>query len=157
MREQVFRQGSDHAGADRQALREARLPMNEVLIEARVLYECRPQQRGGYAFAKQPRYLECCAASWEQVEYHYRSGRIAQRLHKNTEAQNAYQAALAVEQAGASYALGNSALQLGLLMEEAGQISEAQHYFKRALQIKNFPFYEGVHQKAKAGLSRLRH
>ena len=55
-----------------------------------------------------------------------------------------------------SYALGNSALQMGLIYERMNKPDVAKLYFKKALRYDQYPFYEGIHQKAKAGIDRLK-
>ena len=63
---------------------------------------------------------------------------------------------LGVVNAGSTFAVGNSALQLGLLYEEQGDVRKAKEYFRKTLKYSGYPFYEGIHQKAKAGLSRVK-
>jgi hypothetical protein len=37
-----------------------------------------------------------------------------------------------------------------------GRKTDAQEFYKKALDYSGFPFDDGIHQKAKAGLNRLK-
>lgn len=156
MRNMVYRHGSLNTGADRQAMQENQHPLNAVLIESRILFDA---ARYGQALdiLQENEQSRCCGSPREEVEYFYRMGRIYESLEKPGEAATAFEKVMTVENASPSYALGNSALQLGLLYEQRADAEKARNWYKRSLRISKYPFYEGVHQKAKAGLSRLRH
>lgn len=155
MREMVYRRGSENTGADRQAVVENQHPLNAVLIEARLLFDAARYPEALQILESQT-VSTCCPSSREQVEYYYRKGRIFESTADTAQAISAFRQAMNVKDAQASYALGNTALQLGLLYEETGKSEQARSWYRRSLRISKYPFYEGVHQKAKAGLSRLR-
>ncbi len=154
-RANVLRYGNLQTGADRQALKEASSPLNKVLVEARILFDAAYYQKA-LDLLQQESVQSCCKTPAEQCEYYYRKGRVLQELGEKAAAIVSFKAALSHSDIEANYALGNSALQLGYLYERQQQQVLARQYFKKALQFKDFPFYEGIHQKAKAGLSRLR-
>lgn len=149
----ISKVGADIIGPDQQAAREAEKPLNKVLIKARLLFD------GGYleqalAILLADSTLDCCNHQEEKAEYYYRLGRIYQRQGLIYPAINAFESAVEMHQ-NATFNRANAALQAALLYEKIGQIERAKVYFQQCLSMKNFPYQEGLHQKAKAGLIRL--
>ncbi len=155
MRENIFRKGNTNTGADRQALEEATAGFNKTLIEARVLFDVGEYAKAEAALRNNP-VTNCCKSPAEEAEYYYRYGRITQEMAMLNSAINWFKKALEVNDAASSFAVGNSALQLGILYEEQDDKTKATEYYKRTLKYSGYPFYEGVHQKAKTGLARLK-
>ncbi len=155
MRELVFKKGTAETGADQQALNDARQPINPILIEARVMFDAAKYNEARTLLVNNPA-NSCCDSPDEKAEYNYRWGRIEQQLNNLSTAREKFEEALSVIGAQPTYATGNSALQLALIHEKAGAKKEAREYFKKAQGYSGYPFYEGVHQKAKAGISRLK-
>ncbi len=155
MRENIFRKGNTNTGADRQALEEATVGFNKTLIEARVLFDVGEYQKAENALKESP-VSTCCKTPAEEAEYYYRYGRIKQEMGLSSSATLWFAKALGVLNASSSFAVGNSALQLGILHEEQGNRTKAIEYYKKTLKYSGYPFYEGVHQKAKTGLARLK-
>ena len=155
MRMKVLVEGSTNTGADRQALLEAGREWNEPLVRARVLFDA-----ALYNEAKQvldeTSVLVCCQDAEFKAEFYYRQGRILQKLEESDDAQKKFKQALSVKDVPDTYALGNSALQAGLIAENRGDLQGAKSYYKQALNYDQYPFYEGIHQKAKAGLNRIK-
>lgn len=154
MRQKIFKEGAKRNGADQQALFEAQRGFNRLLIKARLDFD------GGrfnqvledlHAQARQKH----CSAPWEKTEFYYRRGRTHQRLQMMREARADFQAALQGKLEQEQYAQGNSALQLAILAEREGHLDQARLYYRMALDYEGFPYYEGIHQKAKTALSRL--
>ena len=154
-RSKILGAGSTFAGADQQAVVEAQRGFNALLIQARLKFD------GGF-YPEVVRLLAAeqrekhCQKPWEHAEFHYRKARAFQELGLTDKAIESYEAALAVPQAPATYAVGNSALQLAGVLEARGQYPQSKKYYQLALSFKDFPFYEGIHQKAKTGLTRLK-
>ena len=48
-----------------------------------------------------------------------------------------------------------SALQIGLIYEKQNRFEQAEIYFEKCLAMSNFDYERGIHQKAKAGISRI--
>ena len=48
-----------------------------------------------------------------------------------------------------------SALQIGLIYEKQNRFEQAEIYFEKCLAMSNFDYERGIHQKAKAGVSRI--
>lgn len=154
-RVKVLTTGSAHTGADRQAELEAQHPWNPTLIRARVLFDAAKYDQA-LQILLGSRIEACCKSPEERAEYWYRMGRIRQELSEEQKAVSAFKAALEVTGVTDSYALGNSALQIGLIAEQQGDKEAALNYFKKAMRYDQYPFYEGIHQKAKAGINRLK-
>ena len=150
----IFLKGEAVAGADRQALVEARRGFNPVLIRARVLFDAGRFDEAEEVLMKSG-VDQCCQTSIEQAEYYYRFGRIKQQQKRGYLALEWYQKALAVPDVEANYSVGNSALQMASIYDAAGDKKSAKTYYKKTLKYSGFPFYEGIHQKAKAGLAQL--
>ena len=152
--EKIFHEGDASTGADRQALDEARRGFNPILIRARVLFDA-----GRYKEAEEVLTnagdKSCCRNNYEKAEYYYRMGRIKQQQKRGHLALEWYQKALAITEVEDSYSLGNSALQMATILDAAGDKKSAKSYYKKALKYSGFPFYEGIHQKAKAALAEL--
>lgn len=155
MRENIFRKGNTNTGADRQALEEATKGFNKTLIEARVLFDV-GEYKKAESVLKNTSVGICCTSAAEEAEYYYRFGRIYQEMEKTDQAIAWFKKALAVENAASNFAVGNSALQLGVMHEQNGLNSKAMEYYRKTLKYSGYPFYEGVHQKAKTGIARLK-
>lgn len=145
--------GASVIGPDQQAAREAEVPLNKVLIKARVLFD------GGYLEKSlnvllSDSTLDCCTLPDEKAEYYYRLGRIYQKQGLPYLAINAFEKAVEIHD-NPAFNRANSALQAALLFEKLGNYNRARSYFQMCLAMKNFPYYEGLHQKAKAGLIRI--
>lgn len=145
--------GAEVIGPDQQAAREAEVPLNKVLIKARVLFD------GGYLSSAlevllADTALQCCHLPDEKAEYYYRLGRIYQKQGLVYPAINAFENAVSVHDV-AAFNRANASLQAALLFEKIGQKEHAKNYFQKCLAMKGFPYQEGLHQKAKAGLLRV--
>jgi len=46
-------------------------------------------------------------------------------------------------------------LQIGLIYEKQNKFEQAEIYFEKCLAMSNFDYERGIHQKAKAGISRI--
>lgn len=152
-RKKVLNEGEHSLGADKQALREAREGWLKPLVQARLYFDGALYQKGLDVLNAMK--IDDLNAN-QTSEYYYRKGRCLQEMNQKTAAISAFKAAVSVEGAESTYALGNSALQLALLYESKKQYEQASVYFKKTLEISGYPFYEGVHQKAKTGLDRIK-
>ena len=148
--------GNTITGGDKNALKEAQkgqIP-NAKLIKARLLFD------GGYF---QRAYQTLAGTSFHsfdnkqnQLEYTYRLGRILHGMERWSEAINYYQETINKGQHEKYFFACNAALQIGLIYESQGKILKARQFFNRCLQINPDEYKTGLHQKAKAGLSRLK-
>jgi hypothetical protein len=148
--------GASRSEADKAALREAESgeKPDPLLLRARLLFD------GGYAsraqalmagkesqYAQQPKNM---------LEYTYRSARIAHALLQYDNAIGFYQKTIDQGYRQPWYFACNAALQLALLYEEKKQFAYAREAFQRCLDIKPDEYATSLHNRAKAGLSRLR-
>jgi tetratricopeptide (TPR) repeat protein len=150
----AINEGSTSLGADKQALLEAKEGFNYTLVKGRLYFD-------GAAYTKALSILEaqtletCCPSVDEKVEWYYRRGRCLEEMGERAKAMDAFRGAIALPEANSSYALANSYLQLGLLYVKVGEKKQAQQTLKQVLKHKGFPFYEGLHQRAKTALAEL--
>lgn len=145
--------GVSVVGPDIQAERDAEERLNRILIRSRLLFD------GGYLDEALELLLsdsgkKCCMAPSELAEYHYRLGRLYQKKGMLHQAIENFEKAIAQHHQPA-FNRANSALQVALIYEKLGMVSKAKYFYSRCLEMKNFPYQEGIHQKAKAGLERL--
>jgi len=152
-RQKILAQAESLTGSDKQAHQEAERGFNVYLIEARLDFDA-----GRYTQLVQTlspeREQEFCRNDLDRQEFYYRRARALQKLGF---ADQALEAFLKVQEypASATYAWGNSILQIAQLYEEKGRFKQSRAYFKKALKYQNYAFHEGVHQKARAGLERI--
>lgn len=90
-----------------------------------------------------------------QLEYEYRLARIYQELKRYNEAESHYMIVIDKGKSLPQYFAANAALQMGFIYEAKGNRQKAIEYFRLCLSIKPQEYRYGIHQKAKAGLSRL--
>ena len=139
---------------DKAALNEAHrksIP-NKLLLRSRILFD------GGYG-KKALKDLESINTEGlnedDQIEYHYRKGRVYQVLN-NDKAFESFVECLALGESSDLYFACNAALQLGILYEDDGDPVKAKTYFKKCVSLNPSEYKNGLHQKAKAGLKRLK-
>ena len=49
-----------------------------------------------------------------------------------------------------------SVLQIGIEYEKIGNFDKAKLFYNKCLAISNFDYQRGIHQKARAGLNRIK-
>ena len=151
--QRALKEGQAVTGADKNALEEAeahQIPL-PALLKARLLFD------GGY-------YQEALQAVQaaephtfaQRLEYHYRSGRILHALKQYPKALANYQKTITLGRNDASYLACNAALQSGLIYELLGKTADAERFFQICLTLNPEDYRTGLHQAAKAGLSRLK-
>lgn len=152
-RKQTLQAGTDRAGADKQALIDVANAYNMHLLKAQLYFD------GGYY----QRALDALSGGVdefdkkkEQIEYYYRLGRIYQQMEEPLQAIQSFKKLFLFTESNNTYEAANAALQLGMIYEALNKPEESRTYYNRALANSGFPFEDGIHQKAKAGLSRLK-
>jgi tetratricopeptide (TPR) repeat protein len=142
--------------ADKQARKEAEsnsLP-NQKLLKARLLFD------GGY-------YKACVAelkfnaaanlkSTEEQTEYLYRLGRVYNELGKTDSALTYYSKAIEAGKNLPRYFAANSAFESGKIYEKQGDKEKAMYYYNLCMSFPNHDYKDGLDQKAKAGLNRIK-
>lgn len=145
--------GNLKSGADIEAQEIFNQPTNKVLLEARLLFD------GAYydkALVKVNELENCCSTEYDKVEYNYRLGRIYHRKGELKRAIEYYNVTIRVNTSESSYMAANAALNIAIIYEESGAVNDAKTYYKACLEYKDYPYYDGINQKAKAGLSRVK-
>lgn len=89
------------------------------------------------------------------LEYNYRLARIYHKLNRIGEAANLYQQTITDGKNEKYMFACNAALQLGTIYEQQGNRNLAKNYYNECLNIEPAEYASGLHQKAKAGLSRV--
>ena len=151
---QCLEQGKMFLDEDKSAYREAlsgELP-NPLLLKIRLLFD------GGY-------YTRSLALLQDNrkvllrsnpLEYHYRKARNHQMMGHRSEALASYRRVLDMPGAKKSYQQCNSALQAGIICEESGEFLLAAAMYRKCLLLDPDDYKNSLHQKAKAGLNRIK-
>jgi hypothetical protein len=152
----VLRYGGNTLDADKQAQKEAesnRMPVAS-LLRARLLFD------GGYyerAAGEMNRLTENSFANTEeQTEYYYRTARIYDEWNKKDSALALYSKAIDKGKTLPRYFAANSAFETGKIYETRGDTAKAEQYYNLCLSFENHEYKNGLDQKAKAGLNRIR-
>ncbi|MBK7358084.1 MAG: tetratricopeptide repeat protein [Saprospiraceae bacterium] len=90
-----------------------------------------------------------------KLEYAYRLGRIFQLLQNYKEAIHQFEDALQFDPGYKFYMSCNALLQIGIIYETQSKKQEAIQYYQKVLETQPDQYQRSIHQKAKAGLSRL--
>ena len=154
--ELCINRGNTTTGSDRSALREARSgeAPNTTLLQARLLFDGGYYQKALDLLANRP--PVSFANERHQVEYAYRMGRIHHRLQRLDEALLYYRSALRQGSKQGYFFACNACLQIGLIYEQQNRKDQARDYFQRCLSLTSDEYETELHQKAKAGLNRLK-
>jgi tetratricopeptide (TPR) repeat protein len=142
--------------SDKKALRDAKSGVvpNKILLRARLLFD------GGFfqkALAQLAAFEEKnFTTTATQLEYLYRLGRIHDKLGNEAEAIDFYTKTITRGKTETYYFACNAALQLGIFYENQKKYAEARTNFNLCLSLSPSEYKDGLHQKAKAGLNRLK-
>lgn len=152
--EQCIALGNDGNEVDKSALYEAKnnVVPHKLLLKARLLFD------GGYykkAVAKVEEIDTQLLSSSETMEFYYRSGRIQQALQNDEVAIRFYQRCLTHELSENSFFACNAALQMGFIYENI-DAQKAGIFFKKCISMNPSQYKNSLHQKAKAGLQRVK-
>lgn len=153
--EKAEKYGKEIVDADKQAEREASegdMP-NSTLLKARLLFDGGYYERALKELTKSKRNFLKTAK--DTLENTYRIGRIYHEWGKTSEAIPYYKKTVENGAESEYYYAANSALNLGLIYEDAGNYEKAKDYYKRATSMKNKEYKNSIDQKAKAGLNRI--
>lgn len=150
----VPKTGNQDVDIDKEAEREAESAEapNSNLLKARLLFD------GGY-YAEAKNILlktkkEGLTLS-QQVELTYRIARISQESGNLSEAKLYYEQTILTGKNLKKYYAGNSALKLGEIYEQEGNLEKAEEYYSTCLKMKFDEYEASIHSKAKAGLERV--
>lgn len=151
----VLENGNTIVDADKQAERAAEkgdIP-NFHLLRARLLFD------GGYYMealteltSSTKNYLE---NQRDSLEYHYRIGRIYHEWGKADASIGYYEKTIQQGAESEYYYAANSALKLGNIYEDKGDLKKAEYFYERAQSMENKEYRNSINQKAKAGINRI--
>lgn len=154
--DKVLHHGGNTLDADKQAQKEAesgRMPLAS-LLRARLLFD------GGYyerAAGEMNRLTENSFANTEdQTEYYYRTARIYDEWNKKDSALALYGKAIDKGKNLPRYFAANSAFETGKIYEGRGDTVKAEQFYNLCLSFENHEYKNGLDQKAKAGLNRIK-
>lgn len=154
--QKVKTEGYTVVGSDESALKEAEsgdLP-DTALLKARLLFD------GGYyaqaydVLIKKP--VSNYADARYLLEHNYRMGRILHKMKDYPEALNYYDKTIALGRDAVWYFACRAALEKGRIYEAARDKTAAETAYRECISIKPEEHRTGLHQAAKAGLSRVR-
>lgn len=93
----------------------------------------------------------------DSVEFIYRTARLFHQLNQPDTCLYLYQKT--IERAGYEpwYFAPNACLQAGYILQQRGQLREAEMYFRKALSYPRHPYKNSIDSKAKSALTRLNH
>ncbi len=148
--------GGSMVDADKQALKEAqgsRMP-NISLLRARLLFD------GGYYQKAADEMNKISEANFrtveEQTEYFYRTARIYDEWNKKDSAIILYNKTIEKGKDLPRYFAANAAFESGKIYEKRGVKEKAIECYNLCMSFENHEYKNGLDQKAKAGLNRLK-
>ncbi len=152
----VISYGAAMFDSDKEALKEAKqnkLP-NKFLLKARLLFD------GGYydeaiEELDNGRKLSAYKNSGENLEYHYRLGRVFDMKKDYINAEKFYLITIEKGKVKTYYFAANSALNLGQIYEEQKKYQKAREMYQLCLDLEFDEYQNSITRKAKAGLNRL--
>ena len=146
--------GTSVAGSDKNAMREAaraRLP-DADLLRARLLFDGGYYERAAEAIAAVD---AATLAGEERIELPYRAARIAAARGRVGEATALYKSTVSIGRDAGAYFACKSAVELGAIAEDRGDVPAARAYYELALGMNPDEYGPGLHQQARSGLARL--
>ncbi|MFZ4564732.1 MAG: tetratricopeptide repeat protein, partial [Bacteroidales bacterium] len=154
---QVLAKGKSEVDEDKQARYEAEKGMapNLILLRARLLFDGGYYNRAMNELLNNP-VKSAVKTKRDLVEYTYRLGRIYHEMGNHPKALENYQLTITRGKAEQYYYAAGAAYQMGLLYENAGTLAKAENAYNTCLAIKPVEYKTSLHQKAKAGLNRLK-
>jgi tetratricopeptide (TPR) repeat protein len=92
----------------------------------------------------------------DQLEFRYRAGRIYHHIGREYDALFSYKLAMSMGRNDKGYYACAAALYTGQLYEAKSEMVNAEQYYRICLGMSPEEYQSGLHQKAKAGLGRVR-
>lgn len=146
--------GDDEMDHDKEALKESltKKPPHAELLKVRILFD------GGYYGRAEEvvKIIDVTTLDEEhQVEYLYRKARLSHMEGNVEKAKEEYNSTYRKGKGLPLYYAANSLLNLGNIYENAGKPKEALWCYRECLELDFDQYETSIHQKAKAGISRL--
>lgn len=152
----LLKKGNTASDADKQANREAKTNIypNALLLKARLLND------GGYNTEALNMLVGKTTNDFtnpeEKLEFNYRVARIYDDLGRDTQAIQAYKAAINLGAGSKEYYAARAAVQIAGIYEQQGSKDTAITYYQQCLDMKDHDYKDAIDQKAKAGLARCK-
>lgn len=139
---------------DKQALKEANEPPpDKALLKARFYFD------GGYYDKALAQLAGKSTADFrhhrEQIELHYRLGRIYDALGNDAKAITHYKEAFELGRQASYYYAANAALNMGKIYEKRNDLTQAGTAYNQAISLKNHEYENSIENQAKAALKRM--
>ena len=149
-------EGTAMSEGDKAAFREANSGKRPdvVLLKSRLLFDGGQFERAMLTISSKEKADYQFNKSY-QLEYTYRMARILHKLGRIAEATQMYMQTVNDGKDDPYVFACNSAFQLGSIYELKGDNWQARHFYQLCLSINPAEYASGLHQKAKAGLSRV--
>jgi len=150
--ELCIKRGYEMVDEDKNAMRQAQLGIrpNADLLKARLLFD------GNYLDKALDAIPQEVYGVKDRLEKTYRMGRIHQAAKRFDEALTNYTKTINVGADLPFYYACNAALQSGIIYEGQKDYVKARQYYKRCMQMKPAEYGTSLHQKAKAGINRIK-
>ncbi len=152
--QEVLTKGNLETDADKQALADAQSGIwpNKILLRARLLSD------GGYnseaLAALNGKSTDDFSVPDDKLEFAYRVARIYDDMGRDSDAIQAYLAAIKLGTGSKQYYASRAALQIGYIYEREGKKALAIVFFNQCISMKNHEYKDSIDQKAKAGIAR---
>lgn len=153
-KERVLKLGTKSVDADKQAQRfaESGTYPAATVLQARLLSD------GGY-YQQALQRLQTTDIKGlgitDKLEYYFRLARIYDELNKDDKAIQYYQTTINLGRDRKEHFAARSALQMGMMYERSGAITEALRSYNECLSMRDHDFQANIDQQAKAGVNRL--
>jgi tetratricopeptide (TPR) repeat protein len=128
---------------------------NIILLRSRLLFDGGYYQKALGELLNHPVKITV-RAKRDLVEYTYRLGRIYHETGNLIKAIENYEQTVLRGRSEPCYYAAGAAFQLGLIYENKGEYSKADSAYRLCLSINTPEYRTSLHQKAKAGLNRLK-
>jgi Tetratricopeptide repeat len=148
--------GRADIGNDKNALKEAKngIAPEPNLLRGRLYFDGGYLQKA-FEFLSSKKESDFSEIS-HKLEYNYRMGRVLQAQKKPNEALKFYEKTIQQGKNTKYYYACNAALQLAIIYEDYKQYDKAREFYTFCLQLNPDDYADGLHAKAKAGLSRVK-
>jgi len=93
---------------------------------------------------------------WFRVEYHYRKGRILDKMDRISEAKEAYLLTIKTGSELPTFFSPNACIKLAHIYEREENKEQASKYYSKALDFNDHEYKNSIDAEAKAGLNRIK-
>ncbi len=155
-RNNSIKKGTLDTDADKQALREAKVPgwPNVTLLKARLMSDGGLNREALQLLTYKS--VSSFSKEEEKLQYTYRLARVNDDLGNYTEAIKHYITTIDIGLLRKEYYAARSALQLGEIYEKQGKKDQAIAYYEKCLAMKDHEYKNSLDQRAKSAIARCK-